>query len=186
MVYEMAKEKLITTSQLKKVLKDYTKEELIVLVTEVSASSSQAKEYLTVKFASQEDIITIQDKYKQKITNEFFPKSGFGKLNLKVAKGAIADFKKICSDKALILDLMLVYVENSVEFTATYGDIDSAFYNSAYKVFEHAVDEINNADEAFFLKFANRLETIVETAIQGWNFQGDLEDLYETIPFLHD
>ena len=35
---------------------------------------------------------------KDKIENEFFPKNGFGDARLSVAKKAITEFKKNCSD----------------------------------------------------------------------------------------
>ena len=75
----------------------------------------------------------IEDKYKEIITNEFFPKRGYGKARLSVAKKAINDFKKISDKFSLIVEIMLHYVEQGVDFTDQYGDIDSPFYDSIKK-----------------------------------------------------
>ena len=119
----MAKEKLITNSQLKKLLQDLDRDEYIYLITEIVQACPQAREFLTMKFADNENINEVLEKYKQKVADEFFPKRGYGGLNLREAKKAISDFKKICSDKSMIIDLMLFYVENCVAFTNRYGDI---------------------------------------------------------------
>lgn len=139
-----AKEKLITNAQLKKLLRDLERDEYIYLITEIAQSCPQAREFLTVKFACEDNINEILAKYKQKVANEFFPARSYGRLNLREAKKAISDFKKICSEKTLVIDIMLFYVENCVEFTDRYGDINESFYNSAVSVYNQVIKEINS------------------------------------------
>jgi len=177
----MAKEKLLTNTQLKNALKDYKKDELIKLITDISQACPQAKEFLTVKFTDLENVNRLLEKYKQKIEHEFFPKRGFGRLNLQEAKKAISDFKKICPNKEMIIDIMLFYVENCVEFTATYGDINEAFYNSAISVYGQAVKEINSGDIDLVEVFAARLKSTADNACEGWGFHDEMMDLYYQI-----
>ena len=52
----MAKEKLITNAQLKKLIKDLEQDEYIYLITEIAQACPQAREFLTIKFADTENI----------------------------------------------------------------------------------------------------------------------------------
>ena len=182
----MAKEKLLTNTQLKSVLKDFKNDELIKLITDISQACPQAKEFLTVKFTGIENAHGVLGKYKQKIEHEFYPKRGFGRLNLREAKKAITDFKKICSNKEMVIDIMLFYVENCVEFTAEYGDINESFYNSAISVYGQVVKEINSGDIGLFGVFAERLKSAADNACEGWGFYDEMIDLYYQIDWVED
>ena len=182
----MAGEKLITNAQLKKLLNDLKKDEYIYLITEIAQTCPQAREFLTVKFADNDNINEILEKYKQKVAHEFFPQRGYGRLNLREAKKAISDFKKICSDKAMAIDLMLYYIENVNRFTDKYGDIPESFYNSAYSVYKQVIKEINSDDIELYNIFAGRLKSAAEDAMKGYGFYDDMTDLYYEIVWLEE
>ena len=181
----MAKEKLITAAQLKKSLLNNSVDELIELILELAKNCPQAKEFLTIKLSAREFAIEILEKYKQKVKHEFYPKRGFGRLNLSEAKKAISDFRKICPNKIMSIDIMLFYVENCVEFTSDFGDINEAFYNSAASVFAELVKEINSCDEEMYDIFAERIESVVANAIEGWGFKDELSGIYYEIAWIH-
>ena len=180
----MPKEKLITIAQVKKEIKNLEQNEYIELITEIVQACPQAREFLTVKYSDAENINEILEKYKQKIVFEFFPKNDIGRLDLRQAKKAISDFKRICSDKTMEIDLMLLYVENCVEFTATYGDMTESFYNSAASVYSQIVKKINASDRATYNIFAQRLKSAAENACHGWGFYDEMIDLHEEIVWL--
>ena len=182
----MAKEKLITEAKLKKSLSGKTEDELTELILDIAKSCPQAKEFLSIKLSARETAIEILEKYKQKIEHEFYPKRGFGRLNLREAKKSIFDFRKICPDKIMGIDIMLFYVENCVEFTSDFGDINETFYNSAASVFSAVVNEINSCDKAVYENYAERLEAVVANAIDGWGFKDELSDIYYEIAWVHD
>jgi len=169
---------MITTAQVKNALAKYAHGELITLVAEIAKACPQANDFLAVKFADEDGVGEILKRHKQKIRNEFFPPRGFGKLNLREAKKAISDFKKICPDKTLEIELMLFYVENCVEFTAEFGDISETFYNSAESVYGQVVKAINCEGEIMYDKFAERLQNAAENACEGWGFRDALMDIY--------
>ena len=182
----MAKEKLITITQLKKELKDLPADDLIRLIIDIAQTSPLAKEFLTVRFAGKKEANEIFEKYKERVEYEFFPPNGFGRLNLREAKKAVTDFKKICQDENMGLDIMLFYVENCIEFTDTYGDINETFYNSAASVYNNIVKEINSADKSLYNKFANRIEAAVANACDGWGFRDEMTDIYNNIIWLKE
>ena len=107
-------------------------------------------------------------------------------MNLREAKKAISDFKKICSDKAMAIDIMLFYIENVNKFTDAYGDIPESFYNSAYSVYKQVIKEINSDDIELYNIFAGRLKSAAEDACQGYGFYDDMTDLYYEIVWLEE
>lgn len=182
----MAQEKLITNTQLKKGIQGFGHDELVVLIMDIAQASLQAREFLTVKFSCIENANEVLEKYKQKIKNEFFPKRGLGRLNLREAKKAISDYRKICPDKAMEIDIMLFYVENCIEFTDQFGDINEAFYNSAVSVYGQVIKKINSSDIVLFGMFANRIKLAAINACKGWGFQDDMLELYCQIVWLEE
>ena len=73
---------------------------------------------------------------------------------------------------------MLHYVEQGVEFTNTYGDIDERFYISMETMYEKVIT-ICNEEEEFIHIFEERLREIV-TAKDGigWGFHDQLSGLF--------
>ena len=181
----MAKVNLITGTKLKRALNNLPQDELVGLIADIAKACPQAKEYLTIKFADEKDTGEIFESYKKKVEHEFFPPRGYGRLNLREAKKAISDFKKICSDKKLWIDLMLFYVENCVKFDRTYGgDIGESFYNSAVSMYDNVVKEINSADMALYLLFTARLKSAADNAPHGWGFNDEMMEAYHSIIWL--
>jgi hypothetical protein len=121
--------------------------------------------------------LEVLDKYKKRVESEFFPSRGFGKLRLSVARKAVNDFKKISKSDYDIADIMLFYVENGVEFTNKYGDIDDSFYSSMESMYESVLKyivKVKLCDE-----FLERCEKIVDdTSGIGWGFHDTLGDLF--------
>jgi len=182
----MTKSKLISLNQLKSELAGFSQDELISLVTDMAKNCPQAKEFLTIKFADKDSVEEILEQYKQKVQNEFFPKRGFGRLNLREAKKAISDFKKISKDKIMEIDIMVFYVENCVEFTAEFGDINEKFYNSAESIYGQIIKTVNSCDKTVFDQFAERLKWVADNACKGWGFQDSMKDMYYELHWVND
>jgi hypothetical protein len=122
----------------------------------------------------------ILKKYKKIIEDEFFPEYGFGDGRLSVAKKAISEYKKVSTNLYNIADIMLYYVEQGVQFTKTYGDIDEPFYNSMESVYSQALKFM--AKHSLCSKFQNRCKKIVnDTYEMGWGFHDSLNEMYENI-----
>jgi hypothetical protein len=167
-------------------LAGYPKDDLVTLITDIAKGCPQAKEFLTVKFADKENINDILESNKQIVKNEFFPKRGFGKLNLRVAKKAISDFKKINPDIIMIVDIMLFYVENCVEFTAEFGDINENFFISAETMYGQVIKAVNNGGMVLFDLFAERLKQAAVGACDGWGVRDSMMDMYYELHWVND
>ncbi|WP_168121270.1 DUF6155 family protein [Paenibacillus sp. HB172176] len=115
---------------------------------------------------------------KKKIENEFFPDRGFGKMRLAEAKKAISEFGKLSDDETRMIDLMIFYVEQGVDFTNTYGDISENFYSSMESMYENALKKIGD-NPRLYQMFNPRLVSLINrTGGIGWGFQDTLREYY--------
>lgn len=168
-------------TELKKELKEFDQKELIQLITELYKMNKDVQQYLSNKFMGEEAILDLYEKSKKKINDEFFPNRGFGKMRLAEAKNAILNFKKLSGDENKTIDLMLFYVELGTEFTNSYGDIDSKFYNSMVSMFGKVAMECDK-DEEIFNIFKDRLYLVVHKSDGiGWGYHDVLCDIYYSI-----
>lgn len=167
--------KNITIATLKKALSAKSEKELLSELTNLFKKFPQVKEYYTLLLSNDgQDIIL--DKYKDKIRNEFFPKRGYGKARLSIAKKSISDFKKFSGDSTLIVNLMLFYVEQGVNYTEMYGDIDGPFYLSMEKMYLSA---LQLAEKSNLLPlFEKNCKEIAENACDGWGFKDQMSEIY--------
>lgn len=124
----------------------------------------------------------ILEDYKKKIKNEYLPSRGYGKARSSVSRKVISDFKKIAVHPKDVIMLLLYRVEMMIEFTASYGDIDEAFYNSLGSSFREACKLIAKERlEKFFLNSCIELRD--RTYNFGWGVWDELnDDLEEYFP----
>ncbi|MBT2698809.1 hypothetical protein J7E79_15510 [Bacillus sp. ISL-40] len=176
----------IKITDLKKQLKEYEKKELIELVVEMFKANKDVQNFLSSKFLGNEAIEVLFQQARKKIQNEFFPEKGHGKLRLAEAKKEITAFKKATNDEKRTVDLMLFYVEQGVDFTCSYGDIDANFYSSMVKMFDQVAMECDQNEE-FYREFSTRLSKVVSMADgTGWGFYEAFVECYYTIEWVHE
>jgi len=166
----------IHLTQLKDYLSDHSCDELIAEISILFGRFAAVKEYYEVKLTP-EGLQRSFAKYKAIISDEFFPKRGFGKARLSVAKKAITDFGKVSSSPEYIADLMLYFVETGIEYTSTYGDIDEAFYRSLEGMYSRALELI--IDNHLAPEFSDRCETVTDNTVDiGWLFNENLSEIH--------
>lgn len=164
-------------SDLKRYLNNATKDEIILDILKLFKENKNVQEYYRLKFEpASDDIIK---KYKKIIQNEFFPDRGMGKFRLSVARNAISDYKKSGGPPGGTIELMLYYVENCIDFTDKYGDMDGNFYNSTVNMYERAARFAvkNNLLEGCRESFEKILGMVMKISI-GWGFQENIEEVY--------
>lgn len=180
------KDYLLNITELKNILKQQTKEDLVGLLAECYKNNDMIKELISAKYAGNDAVKQIFEDCKIKIQNVFFPDRLSGRLMLSEAWKAINDFKKLCNVEELILDLMLFYVETGVEATNTYGDLYEEFYSSVEKMYRSVIEAINkHKDSRIFSVLSKRLKAVVDdTGGIGWGFHDNLTDVYHEIKWL--
>lgn len=163
--------------ELRRFLQPLSKEQLIDEIVELSAAFPQVREFYQSKVNPADDS-AIRERYKSIIQNEFFPNRGFGKARLSVARKAVTDYSKVAAGAEGTADVMLCYVENGVDFTVEFGDIDEAFYLSIERMYEAALKHL--VEHGLQEQFEPRCSRIVRrTSGMGWGFHDTLSYLYE-------
>jgi hypothetical protein len=169
--------KKITLTELKKYLRKKSDVELVEEIADLYKKFETVKEYYRASFFNDDE--TVLQKYKDVITEEFFPKSlhADSKVRLSVARKAVRDYKKVsCSDSGCA-EIMLHYVEIGIEYTNTYGGIDSPFYSSMAAMYFYAADFIKSHNMVNL--FQKRLyKMVLDTQDCGWGFHDSLVETY--------
>ena len=179
-------EYLLSVAEFKNILKKQSRETLMDLLIENYKAIPQLKEYITAKYAGQDTMKQIFETYKNKVHDVFFPGNMNAQFKIGEARKAVNDFKKLCTDEKLAIDLMLYYVEMGVEFTNTYGDISESFYSSVESMYRSVIDSISkHKDPEIFNILSKRLKAVVDdTSEIGWGFHDNLGDMYYDIKCL--
>lgn len=177
---------LLSIAEFKNILKQQNKETLMNLLIDNYKAIPQVKEYITAKYAGQDTMKQIFETYKNKVRDVFFPMNMRAQFKIGEARKAVSDFKKICTDEKLVIDLMLYYVEMGVEFTDTYGDISESFYSSIESMYQSVIDSISKQkDPEIFNMLSKRLKAVIDdTSEIGWGFHDNLGDMYYDIRWL--
>jgi hypothetical protein len=111
----------------------------------------------------------------------FSRKRGYGELRYSVAEKAIKDYSEASGDFAGKMELMLTYVENGVEYTNEYGDIDEEFYDKIYEMLEQFCTLLKTPEgQLLYPLFKERLLKIRDDSEEiAWCF-GDAVDILIT------
>ena len=167
----------LSLGTLKRYLKPRSREELVTDIVDLFTRFDSVRDYYHTRLAP-EDEATVIEKYKAVIKDEFLPARGLGQARLSVARRAVSDYRKVSRSKASLVDLMLYYVEIGVEFTNTYGDIDTAFYESLGNMYKWAVElVVKNELEELYERRCRRI--VEETSEIGWGFHDRLREICE-------
>ena len=163
-------------NQLTEYLSTKSEQELKDEIKELFKLFPNVKEYYQVRLSPSNDP-EIVEKYRKIIEKEFSIVGGKIRLNYSTMKKAISDFAKISTNPEQLADLILSCVENGVDFTNTYGDIDEKFYTNMYRMYDEALSHIlkHGLEE----RFQERCEKIMEESLDiGWGFGESVEMLY--------
>ena len=155
--------KLITKAELKNTLKDLSVEELTEEICRLSDLYIQVNEYFYAKYGGEEAKNVLFERAKNVIEGEFFPSRGKPHARIYVAKKAISDFRKQCTDKKKVAELQLFYVHTLSRFSCSIN-IDDSVYDAIYiSLCEFAIDAGSiNSNEALtdFLPVLKDVERI--------------------------
>ena len=172
---------------LKQALQDADRKVLINLIRDLYRLSEENRRYLLAGCMDPKAEPGILEAYREIIKNEFFPEKGFGTLRYSVAEKAINSYWKASGDFEGKMDLMFFYVENGVDFTCEYGDIDEKFYDRIGKMLEKFCTLLKTpGGKTLYPRFKKRLfEIRKKTKGIGWGFGDevnffvkDIEDFF--------
>ena len=157
-----------------KELKKLGKEELYSLLLELSSLRKENADFLKLKLQGEADeaITYYQQKIKEALWQE--------KTNLREARKALVDFKKISQNPEHLLELMVFYAENGEKIDNEYDDMYEAFYSSMETMFDQIIKMLNS-NPNLIPKFKGRLDSIIDKSCEGWAHKDTLLDIYEEL-----
>ena len=160
-------------SSLRAKLNDWSKPALIALVKDLYDQAADNRDFLEARLLDADAGGAALEKYRHKITEQFFPRygNGIGKLKLGEARKAIRDYRKATGNLQGTLELMLTYVETGTRFTCEYGDIDEPFYNSLDSVLADLARLLIDEAPELYPQFEERLQQLdYEASNIGWGY----------------
>lgn len=162
-------------NELRRELKIMDKDKLIDLIIDLYKKNKLVKEFFDF-YVNPHYENELLENYKNKVYRAFYPRGSYD-YNLKDAKKAISDFKKLGTSPKLLADLMLFYVETGVKYTNDFGDINEAFYYSLEATFHDALTLMKK--ENILDDFKERARKVVDdTSGIGWGFHDYLYDVW--------
>ena len=160
-------------------LKTWDTPGLLGLIKELYSFSAGNRDFIDARTGGGGEAL---ERYRAMIVEQFFPKRGYGKLKLGVARKAIRDYRKATGDIAGAAELMMTYVENGAEFTHTYGDIDERFYNSIESVLYELSRLLTGEAIDLYPQFRDRLAETKRLASRvGWGFSDYVAEVVQDL-----
>lgn len=159
-------------------LATWNKSALLALVKDLYDAQAANRDFIHARCQAEDGGGEVLDKYRQKVVEQFFPARGFGKLKLGEARKAIRDYRKATGNLNGTAELLMTYVENGVQFTDQYGDIDERFYSSIESALGELAALLRGEARGLYPQFRNRLAGVEQMANGiGWGFHDFIADV---------
>lgn len=165
--------------ELRKYLKELTKEQLEDQLVDIYDRFKNVKEYYDFAFNPNENALMEQCRFQ--ISKEYFPVgSRRAKLRRSVAQKWIKKLITLDADPSALADVMFFNIEIAQSFSGEHFIRQESFYTSFYKSFDEALRFVS--EKGILNEFRGRIEKIANDAWdQKWpNRQAfeDLSDMY--------
>jgi hypothetical protein len=173
----MASKKKPTWKDVKVVLVEKEKAELLKLIADLYSSSADNKSFIHSRYSVGGETL---EPHRSIISESLYPDVYKNKpIRLSIGKKAISDYFKATKDKAGQLELMVHYLETGNQFTVDFGDIDEQFYSSLESMFERTLTELRKQSTDVQEKYVSRLEEVVSSARNiGWGYFDYISDIF--------
>jgi hypothetical protein len=166
----------MTNNEIKTVLLNSSKEEIVRLLLDLYSLSKSNKEYMRNSLTAV-DQKSLLKKYIKIITDEFYPQKGDPKLRHSLIRNSIKEFTSLSKNKEDIAILLLHYAETGVKFTNDFGDMDEQYYDRISFAYKQALSYIFKYK--FEKKFREKcINILINTNDIGWGFHDYMSDLF--------
>lgn len=172
----------MSLTDIKKELKKLDKDKILDLILDLYKKHKPIRAYLDFYISPNEGGII--EKYHDKIFEAFYPTQG--KINIKKAKDALSDFKKLDIGNDTYAELLLFFVETGINFINDYGDLDNGFYKGLCKYYNESLTIYRNEGQLENVK-VRAYFAMTNTMDMTWGFHEYLTDVFnEFFPDYYD
>ncbi len=149
-------------TDLKKILQDTDKKELVDLIRDLYKRSADDRRFITARYAKVEGGSEILEAYRKKIINVYYhPRGAASQPRYSVAKKAINDYSEASGDIKGTMDLALTLVENVMKYIREFSGIDEASRVGGSDMMEKFCELIRTEEgQKFYPYFRERLQKL--------------------------
>lgn len=161
--------------ELKKYIKELSKEQLEDQIVELYERFKEIKEYYDFAFNPKENELLEQCRFQ--ISREYFPTSSRrAKMRRSVAQKWIKKLMLLGAEPSLLADVMFYNIEIAQTFSGEHFVRQDSFYTSFFKSFDEALRFVS--EKGILNEFRGRIEKIAGDACdQKWPNRHAFEDL---------
>ena len=173
----MVREKKPTWKDVKTVLAEKEKPELLRLISDLYSSRVDNKSFIHTRYSIGGKSL---EPYKSIISESLYPDVYTDKpIRLSIGKRAISDYLKATKDRIGQLELMVHYLESGNQFTVDFGDIDEQFYSSLESMFDRIIAALRKQPSNIQEQYFSRLEDVVVSARSiSWGYHDYICDVF--------
>ena len=164
------------SADLKNGLFSLSAEQLCAIILDFAKMKKENAEWLEMRLKGRGDFPAAMAHYKKKIRGALFSE----KINLRAARQAVLDFRRLKPELLPLLDMMISYVEIGIEVENEYGDLYEVFYSSIESMYISAL-RLLKVNPALLPEFKPRIEKIISESAEGWGHRDTLKDYYEML-----
>jgi len=161
--------------ELRKYLKELTKEQLEDQIIDLYERFKPVKEYYDFAFNPKENELIEQCRFQ--ISKEYYPVgSRKAKMRRSVAQKWIKKLMLLDADASLLADVMFFNIEIALTFSGEHIIRQESFFTSMYKSFDETLRFVS--EKGILAEFKGRIEKIAgDTWDQKWPNRNTFEDL---------
>ena len=161
--------------ELKKYLKDLSKEQLEEQIVDLYNRFGNVKEYYDFAFNPNENKLIELCRFQ--ISKEYYPVSSRkAKMRRSVAQKWIKKLVSLDADASLVADVMLFNIEIALAFSSEHIIRQESFFTSMYKSFDETLRYVS--EKGILYEFKGRIEKIAGDACdQKWPNRNNFEDI---------
>ena len=161
--------------ELKKYLKDLTKDQLAEQIIDLYNRFGNVKEYYDFAFNPNENKLIELCRFQ--ISKEYYPVSSRkAKMRRSVAQKWIRKLMSLDAEPSLVADVMFFNIEIALTFSGEHIIRQDSFFISMYKSFDEALHFVSK--KGILTEFKGRIEKIAgDTLDQKWPNRNAFEDL---------
>lgn len=173
--YDFVKTTNMSKRELRKYLKELTKDQLEEQLIDLYHRFKDVKEYYDFAFNPNENALMEQCRFQ--ISKEYYPVgSRKAKMRRSVAQKWIKKLIQLDAESTLLADVMFFNIEIAQTFSGEHYVRQDAFYTSFYKSFDEALRYVS--EKGILAEFRGRIEKIAGDAWdQKWPNRNAFEDL---------
>ena len=178
--------KMLTITELKKRLKELSREEVVGLLVETLKMNKDAQAFVSVKLQGERAILELVKEYKEKVRQEFYPDRGYPKLRVTKVKKVFSELNKIAKETIWPLELMVYFAETAVQSIHEEGDIFEDMGDYFTDTYQEIIQRVNREKTPeLYNQYKERLRAIADTKnCECWGIQDSLEGSYSDLKWL--